>query len=502
MPERPNLLFIFTDQQRADTMACYGNSLIETPNLNRLSDESFVFENAYVSAPICSPSRSTIMTGLWPHTSGVLKNNYPLSDSTPVISEMLPPDYISGYYGKWHLGNEVKRQHGFERWVSIEDQYRDYYQESETGSVYSDHYHFLVEHGYEPDRDFEGAKVFSRLFAAKVKEEHTKAMFLADRASEFIHTYRQRPWALYINIFEPHPPYTGPFDDMYDPASIPVAPTFLTPPPENAALMHTLIQRQTEEEEMPESEWNEEGWRRLIARYWGLVTLVDRAVGRILAALEESGQADNTVVAFTSEHGDQLGQHSVLQKAVFYEQSVKVPMLMRVPWLSRENRMVPGRWSHIDLVPTLLDLIGGDIPEHLQGTSRVPCAGRQGDDGRRRRDHRLERQGPGTAPDGPGGRPRAEHPAPGTHRQRRLEDQPQRRRPLRTLRPEHRPVRTGQRVRRPGQPGADPRHGETYTHVAAPNGRYRAVAGGLESPLRRLRTPLLSIFLDPYYVSP
>ena len=83
MPERPNLLFIFTDQQRADTMACYGNRMIETPNLNRLSDESFVFENAYVSAPICSPSRSTIMTGLWPHTSGVLKNNYPLDPSTP-----------------------------------------------------------------------------------------------------------------------------------------------------------------------------------------------------------------------------------------------------------------------------------------------------------------------------------------------------------------------------------------------------------------------------------
>ena len=131
MPERPNLLFIFTDQQRADTMACYGNRMIETPNLNRLSDESFVFENAYVSAPICSPSRSTIMTGLWPHTSGVLKNNFPLDDSTPVISEMLPPDYISGYYGKWHLGNEVKRQHGFDRWVSIEDQYRDYYQEAD-----------------------------------------------------------------------------------------------------------------------------------------------------------------------------------------------------------------------------------------------------------------------------------------------------------------------------------------------------------------------------------
>ncbi len=371
MPERPNLLFIFTDQQRADTMACYGNSIVRTPNLNRLSDRSFVFENAYVSTPICSPSRSTIMTGLWPHTSGVLKNNYPLPESVPVIAEMLPADYVSGYYGKWHLGNEVVKQHGFDRWVSIEDQYRDYYEAGGAAAIYSDHYHFLVECGYEPERDFEGAKVFSRLFAAKVREEHTKAMFLADRAAEFIQTYRQRPWALYINIFEPHPPYTGPFDDMYDPAEIPLPPTFLKPPPDNAALMHRLIQRQVDDEEMPADQWNEEGWRRLIARYWGLVTLVDNAVGRILAALDESGMADNTVVVFTSEHGDQLGQHNILQKSAFYEQSVKVPLLMRVPWLSQTHRMIPGRWSHVDLVPTLLDLIGVELPGHLQGESRA-----------------------------------------------------------------------------------------------------------------------------------
>ncbi len=371
MPERPNLLFIFTDQQRADTMACYGNSLIRTPNLDGLSGQSFVFENAYVSAPICSPSRSTIMTGLWPHTSGVLKNNYPLPESTPVVAEMLPADYVSGYYGKWHLGNEVVKQRGFDRWVSIEDQYRDYYRAGEYASVFSDHYHFLMGHGYEPDRDFEGAKVFSRHLAAQVKEEHTKAMFLAERAAEFILTYRQRPWALYVNIFEPHPPYTGPFDDLYDPASIPLPPTFLKPPPHNAALMHRLIQRHSDEEDLPAAAWNEDGWRRLIARYWGLVTLVDKAVGRILEALDESGAADNTVVAFTSEHGDQLGEHNIYQKSAFYEQSVKVPLLMRVPWLGLEHRMIPGRWSHVDLVPTLLDLIGADLPGHLQGRSRA-----------------------------------------------------------------------------------------------------------------------------------
>ena len=117
---------------------------------------------------------------------------------------------------------------------------------------------------------------------------------------------------------------------------------------------------------------SEEYWRALIARYWGMVTLVDKAVGTMMQALEDAGVADNTIVVYSSEHGDQLGEHNIIQKAVFYEQSVKVPMLMRVPWLTGGESRVPGRYGHIDTVPTLLELVGADIPGHLQGESRVP----------------------------------------------------------------------------------------------------------------------------------
>ena len=147
MEKRPNILFIFTDQQRADTMACYGNSMIDTPNLNTLSSQSFVFENGYVSSPICTPSRSTIMTGLWPHTNGCFTNNIPLDDSVKTIADMLPADYKTAYYGKWHLGNEVIRQHGFDEWISIEDLYREYYTDPEYYSVFSDYHHFLLDNG-------------------------------------------------------------------------------------------------------------------------------------------------------------------------------------------------------------------------------------------------------------------------------------------------------------------------------------------------------------------
>ena len=110
----PNLLYIFTDQQRADTMGCYGNHQIETPALNTLASDSFVFENAYVSQPVCSPARATMLTGLWPHTAGVPSCNVPLGADTPTIAEMLPDSYDTAFMGKWHLGDEIFPQHGFE----------------------------------------------------------------------------------------------------------------------------------------------------------------------------------------------------------------------------------------------------------------------------------------------------------------------------------------------------------------------------------------------------
>ena len=376
MTRQPNILFIFTDQQRADTMACYGNDLIETSNLNSLAAGSFVFENGYVSSPICTPSRSTILTGLWPHVNGCLKNNIRLDESVQTIADLLPPEYHTAYYGKWHLGNEVIRQHGFDEWVSIEDQYREYYTAEEHLSVLSDYHHFLVERGHEPDKESEGSMVFSREYAAALPEELTKATFLGNRASEFIHRNKGRPFALYVNIFEPHPPYDGPFNDMYDPQSIPAGGACMQDPPANASLIH----RQRAEESLAGLGFDgdsaepasEEYWRALIARYWGMVTLVDRAVGTMMRALEDAGVADNTIVVYSSEHGDQLGEHNIIQKAVFYEQSVRVPMLMRVPWLADSETRIPGRYSHIDTVPTLLELTGANLPGHIQGESRVP----------------------------------------------------------------------------------------------------------------------------------
>ena len=391
-PTKPNLVYIFTDQQRADTMAAYGNDWIDTPNLNRLADSSFVFENAYVSSPICTPSRSTQMTGLWPHTNGCIKNNIPLPDDVQTFAEFFPSDYHTAYYGKWHLGDEVIKRKGWDEWHSIEDQYRIWNTKPEHDEVLSDYHHWLIGLGYEPDKESRGKLVFSRPFTASLPEEHTKATYLGDRVAEFIDERKDDPFAICINFLEPHPPYIGPTDGMYDPAELPQSPVFMVNPPENAAGMHRLMAEAQQAasdtpgstnaseimgRDLPPEEAagegpasnTEEEYRRIQASYYGLVTLMDKAVGKILDAIDDAGIADNTIVVFTSEHGDQMGDHNFFQKIVMYEQSVKVPCLMRIPWL--DNKRVPGRYSHIDTIPTLLDAMGIDVPEYLQGSSKA-----------------------------------------------------------------------------------------------------------------------------------
>ena len=370
MAVKPNLLFIFTDEQRFDTMKCYGNDFVETPNLNAFSESAFVFEHPYVSQPVCTPARSTIMTGLYPHSNGCVNNNIPLREDVPTLAEMVSTDYTRAYFGKWHLGNEVITQHGFDEWVSIEDNYRQYYSKPEYLDTLSDYHHFLIRNGFEPDKESHGASVFGRGKAADLPPEFTKAAFLGQKAARFLREQGDDPFVLYVSFLEPHAPFTGPLNDMYDPDAIPVGPHFLEPPPENASQYHLKRYGQyLSGTNAGQDLSTEAGWRKLRAQYLGLVTQVDRAVGEILGALDESGKADKTVVVYTSDHGDMMGDHRLLTKGVLYEESVKVPFLIRVPGF--EGRRISGRFGQIDLVPTLLDLLGESIPDHLQGKSCV-----------------------------------------------------------------------------------------------------------------------------------
>jgi arylsulfatase A-like enzyme len=368
---KPSLLYIFTDQQRADTMACYGNDAIETPALNALADKSFVFENAYVSQPVCSPSRATMLAGLYPHTARVPACNVPLPTDVQTIAEMVDPSCRRHYFGKWHLGDEIFPQHGFTEWTGSEDSYRAHFSSPDKHETLSPYWHFLKEQGLEPDGNSFGKPIFSRHFEASLPEPLTKATFLGNQAADFIRNVGQDRFVACVSYLEPHPPHTGPLNDMYDPDQLSVGPHFMEKPGPDASMLNRVMAAYYGESvEYGFDLRTEAGWRGLRARYCGNVTLIDRSVGMILKALEESGRAEDTIVVFTSDHGEMVGDHGILGKTVLYEESVRVPLIVRVSGLSSEQTKIAGNISHIDLVPTLLDLMDEQIPDHLQGISR------------------------------------------------------------------------------------------------------------------------------------
>ena len=368
MQRHPNILLFITDQQRSDTMACYGNDWIQASNMNALASESFVFENPYCAQPVCTPSRATLITGLYPHSAKMTKNNILLDPAIKSIAEMTSDTYHKAYYGKWHLGKETTRQHGFDEWLPV----------AELPWVI-DHpdtpYHqFLLENGIEPDKTTEaGHRVFSGQLRADLPEHLSMVSFLCDEATRFLMAERDKPFMLQVHCFEPHPPVSGPMKHIHDPNKMPVGPAF-TRYPKGASLFNRLrAERNIQPDATPEEQRAAEAkLRKFRAEYYGTVTLVDRALGRLMDALEKSGHADNTIVVFSSDHGEMAGDQGMREKRAFYEPSAKVPLMMRIPHLGREHRMIPGNIGHIDLVPTLLDLMGQPVPEHLQGTSRVP----------------------------------------------------------------------------------------------------------------------------------
>ncbi len=372
---KPNLLFIWTDEQRADTMAAYGNTKIHAPNLNKLAAESVVFEKAYVTQPVCTPNRSAVMTGLWPHTTGCIKNNIPLPRDVRCLPELLDDsDYRTAYMGKWHLGDEIFAQHGFQEWISIEDGYASHYSEGRDRSRRSDYHHFLVEHGYKPD----SRSKFSRSFAARRPIEHCKPKFLELKACDFLRRHRNEPFVLYINFLEPHMPFFGPLDNEHDPKEVDLPANFTDVLDENEPLRYRLI-REYCRAKYGEAE---EDIRGLIARYWGLVTQVDRSVGAILGTLDDLGLAENTIVVYTSDHGDMMGSHHMVEKSVMYEEAARIPWLMRIPRLRGTSHLVRNPVSHIDMVPTVLELMGSKPGRNLPGQSLVPLVkgGRVGRD--------------------------------------------------------------------------------------------------------------------------
>jgi arylsulfatase A-like enzyme len=363
---KPNLILFLPDQQRADTLACYGGVKVHAPNLYKLASESVVFQRAYVTHPVCVPSRSSLMSGMWPHNNRCTSNNVTLDPQFRVLTEMIgDSDYRTAYLGKWHLGNEAVAQHGFESWLSVRNQ---------PGS---DYHAFLQSKGIVPDRSDGGYTTFA---VSRLPLELSKPRFLERHACEFIEKHRHDPFILVVAFVEPHSPYNGPLNDAHSLDEVALDLTAMLPESENIPLRYRLMREWQQAEAILDRQRlptqlffgvTPEEYRSIKQRYLGLVTLVDHSIGAILGCLERCGLTDDTIVVHTSDHGDSLGAHHLFGKETMFEEAARVPFLVRLPGQKR-GKIISPPVSHIDFVPTLLDLLGQPRHPQCAGESLLP----------------------------------------------------------------------------------------------------------------------------------
>jgi len=378
-----NLLFLITDQQRADTLA--PGSLCQTPNLQRLAARGTRFESCYAPNPICAPVRASLFTGLLPHNHGMVDNPHTVESYRADLKPDLPfwprdmqrAGYHSAYFGKWHVDRSLRLENfGFAEYDTEEDGYRSYRayrrQMGLPDKAPPPIQTVQVEHkGYKP------------FVLSGITPEPPEAMlehFIYSRGIRFIEDQAarrdQQPWALVLSSLAPHDPYIVPrqYYERYDPRQIPQPASF-----HDDLAGRPVIYRRIQQV-WDSLEW--EHYAQAIANYYAFCSLVDDQVGRVLAALERTGQAENTLVIYLSDHGDYMGAHRLMLKGIpAYDQAYRVPLLMAGPGIP-QGKTVSQRLNHLDLAATMLPLLGldqviqpGSMPYTMIGRSILPLLG-------------------------------------------------------------------------------------------------------------------------------
>jgi arylsulfatase A-like enzyme len=365
---QPNVLLIVADQFRCDCVGANGNRLIRTPNLDRLAAGGANFSAAFVQAPVCVPSRVTLLTGRYPHSH---KNrvNYTPCDGREVFLQRLLHDrgYQTGSVGKlhyWPPTAEQARATGFDR-VLLDDGQREL-------DKYSDYV------AWRQARDPKAGTPYlatvsgaANPFRGAIDYEFTPTHWTGEQACQMLRDFGRssQPFFLHCSFFKPHSPHTvpEPYDSMYNGVEIPLpAPVSL----DDIRKLPLPVQRQILRFN-PQYAMDRKRLQWIYRSYYASVSMVDYEIGRILDELERTGRSEDTIVIFTTDHGDQLLEHGLVDKNVFFEAAVHVPLLMRFP-----NRVRPGPHRDlvgtIDVLPTVLDLCGAPVPVRVEGRSFAP----------------------------------------------------------------------------------------------------------------------------------
>lgn len=396
---KPNFLFILTDQQQRKGLGCYGNDIARTPNIDRLAQEGVIFDNAFTANVICMPSRASILTGRMPRAHGLVTNgNYldPLEITLPQV--LAEQGYRTSHVGKCHLAPHAESYpgcsksdcgyespEGKEFWAAGKKVPLPYYGFQQAkfasghGKDHTDYYNEIKARDPRLPELLKSENALKPLSGAPsswksaIPEQHHCSTWVADNAISNMEEFARgdNPFFMFVGFPDPHVPYCppAPWCDMFDPQSVPM-PNRSRVELETASKTYARrIKEFAEVWPYHPLDMPDEHIREIIAHTYGMVSLVDKNIGRIMDTLKRLNLDENTIVIFSTDHGEHLGDHWLVYKMCIYDELIRLPLIWSCPGRLASGKRIEGIVSHIDIMPTILDLAGSNHPRGVQGIS-------------------------------------------------------------------------------------------------------------------------------------
>ncbi len=375
---QPNILLICTDQQRYDTLGCAGNPYAATPAIDGLAAEGVRFERCYTASPVCAPARASLLTGLYPHGHGLWANGVTLPGSTPLLGRLLTDaGYDCGLIGKLHLAagfggrDEERSDDGFRFFEWAHDP---------SHSSPNNRYHAWLQAEFPQlweERAGAGTDTGTVAVDAMPTEAHY-SHWVAEQTIRFLEEDRspQQPFFCVANFFDPHHPFVAPeeyVERFRGRVPAPIGPD--RPSPDRPTIQQESSRHSYAGHAPGFQSYSAEQIQELIANYYAMISLIDDEVGRILAAVGDAGLTENTLVVFTSDHGEMLGDHAQLLKGpLFYEGAVRVPLILRWPGRLPTGVVRSDLVQLHDLFATFLGAARSPAPAYTHAIDLLPIA--------------------------------------------------------------------------------------------------------------------------------
>ena len=364
---RPNILLFFTDQQRGDTIHAGGNPVIKTPNLDRLCDEGVQFQHAYTASPVCVSARCSLIHGQYCHTTGCFDNGFPMPTDRPTLmSALAEAGYRTHGIGKMHFSPDSQARRGF--------QSRDRAEELRGSMAGDDYLEFLHAHGGSHIHDPHGLRgeMYYIPQPAQMPAELHATNWVGDRTVEFIREASgDQPFFLFSSFIHPHPPFSPPtpWTKLYRAPLMPLPKC----PPDSEALW-TWYNRHQNRYKYRDQGIDQNLLRNQKAFYYACISFIDYQVGRALAALEETGRLDDTLILFTSDHGELLGDYNCFGKRSFLDSAARIPLIARYPGRFAKGEACARVANTVDVMPTCLAAAEAQVPDQ-DGVDLAELAG-------------------------------------------------------------------------------------------------------------------------------